>query len=127
MGIAAAIPAAGLVAEWLCSGLQIRQCRFDSGPGLHRGRRGSPRGPMRELDQRLMSRAATAVRRAMPSHRWAEFADAIAADRTLGEGILRKPPSEINRTMFANLDSFRRDGVATVPFGLGPKNIAAIR
>src|SRR5476649_1657417 len=35
MGIAAAVPAAGLVAEWLCSGLQIRQCRFDSGPGLH--------------------------------------------------------------------------------------------
>src|SRR5471030_1383801 len=34
-GIAAAVPAAGLVAEWLCSGLQIRQCRFDSGPGLH--------------------------------------------------------------------------------------------
>src|SRR5215216_1038793 len=26
----------GLVAEWLCSGLQIRVCRFDSGPGLHR-------------------------------------------------------------------------------------------
>ena len=25
---------AGLVAEWLCSGLQIRVCRFDSGPGL---------------------------------------------------------------------------------------------
>jgi hypothetical protein len=25
----------GLVAEWLCSGLQIRVCRFDSGPGLH--------------------------------------------------------------------------------------------
>src|SRR6185437_8026950 len=30
-----AVPRAGLVAEWLCSGLQIRLCRFDSGPGLH--------------------------------------------------------------------------------------------
>ncbi|SBV36478.1 hypothetical protein STPYR_11408 [uncultured Stenotrophomonas sp.] len=25
----------GLVAEWLCSGLQIRVRRFDSDPGLH--------------------------------------------------------------------------------------------
>ena len=24
----------GAVAEWLCSGLQIRLCRFDSGPCL---------------------------------------------------------------------------------------------
>lgn len=24
----------GAVAEWLCSGLQIRECRFDSGPCL---------------------------------------------------------------------------------------------
>jgi hypothetical protein len=29
--------------------------------------------------------------------------------------------------MFASLDAFKRDGVATVPFGLGPKNIATIR
>ena len=82
---------------------------------------------MRELDQRLMARAATAVRRAVPSHRWGEFANAITADRTQGESILRKPPSEINRTMFGSLDAFKRDGVATVPFSLGPKNIAAIR
>ena len=25
----------GLVAEWLCRGLQILLCRFDSDPGLH--------------------------------------------------------------------------------------------
>ena len=30
------IPCGGPVAEWLCSGLQNRVHRFNSGPGLHR-------------------------------------------------------------------------------------------
>jgi hypothetical protein len=32
------IPCGGPVAEWLCSGLQNRVHRFNSGPGLHRMR-----------------------------------------------------------------------------------------
>ena len=59
-------------AEWLCSGLQIRVCRFDSGPGLHkpcdpdgrpqralRGRGGSVKTP------RLRDRPTAAARRFM--------------------------------------------------------------
>src|SRR5690606_22983169 len=34
-GFPLAVPVTGLVAEWLCSGLQIRVRRFNSDPGLH--------------------------------------------------------------------------------------------
>ena len=35
LAVSARIQSTGLVAEWLCSGLQIRVRRFNSDPGLH--------------------------------------------------------------------------------------------
>jgi len=46
---------------------------------------------MRELDQRLLSRTLSIVRRSMPSCNWDQYAEAIAADRYALEQHLRKP------------------------------------
>jgi hypothetical protein len=81
---------------------------------------------MREVDQRLGAQAMAAVRKSMPSHRWPEFAKIIAEDRSRSEVKLRKPSSEIDRTLFENLEAFEKDGVAAISARLMPENIAAI-
>jgi hypothetical protein len=82
---------------------------------------------VRELDQHFLVRAYTAARRSIPSCDWDAFAAAIALDRSRFEGGFRKPEPEIDRTLFAQLDGFRRLGVARFPFALGGDAAAAMR
>src|SRR5471032_371885 len=52
-------------------------------------------------------RALAAVRRSMPRHAWDAFADVIAKDRFRQEGHLRKPHTEVDRTLLHLLVTLR--------------------
>jgi hypothetical protein len=82
---------------------------------------------LKELDQHLLRNSIVAVRRAMPLDQWHSFADAIAADRRPRELMLRKPESDVDRTLFGRLNDFITNGFIEIPFGLHPDMAAAAR
>jgi hypothetical protein len=82
---------------------------------------------MRELDQRLMRRAALAMRKGTPSCYWPALADMIVADRAQREGHLNKPANEINRDLAAGLGKFLSEGVVVHPFKLEAEKVEEIR
>jgi hypothetical protein len=82
---------------------------------------------MREVDQRLLSRALAAVRRSMPPSAWDRYADAIVADRRRDEGYLDKPEPEIDRSLCGELEAFRTRGLLQLPEGLDPDVVARLR
>ena len=82
---------------------------------------------MREVDQQLLSRALAVVRTRMPSSSWADFADAIAADRRRREAHLRKPEQDLDRSLLGAIDAFRSNAVVLIPRGLESERVAAVK
>lgn len=82
---------------------------------------------MRELDQRLLSRALAIVRRTVPPSAWDRYAEAIVADRRCDEGHLDKPAQDIDRSLLGELDAFRTRSLLHVPTGLPPHVAAELR
>src|SRR5918994_1677882 len=82
---------------------------------------------MREVDQQLLSRALAVVRTRMPSSTWADYADAIAAERGRREAHLRKPARDLDRSLLGEIDAFRSDALLQIPRGVQPERVAAVR
>lgn len=82
---------------------------------------------MREIDQRLLSRAMTAIRMGTPSCTWSAFADVIAAERASREAHLNKPAGEVDHTLAPGLEKLRTDGVVVHPLKMAKEKVAAIR
>jgi hypothetical protein len=82
---------------------------------------------MREVDQHLLSRALAIVRRKLPSSAWADFADAIAVDRSRHEAHLRKPEQTIDRSLLGEIDTFRSRALLKVPCGLDQESVTVLR
>jgi len=72
-------------------------------------------------------RALAAVRRSMPRHAWDAFADVIAKDRFRQEGHLRKPHTEVDRTLLHLLVTLRTEGIVELPFVMPETTVRAIR
>lgn len=82
---------------------------------------------MREVDQQLLRRALTVVRRGLPVSAWDLHAASIALDRSSHEEHLRKADDEVDRTLFGDFERFRGAAHLTLPFRLEPHAVAAIR
>jgi hypothetical protein len=82
---------------------------------------------MREIDQKLMSRAAAVIRKGMPSCDWSAFADLIVKDRSNRERHLNKTATEMNRDLAGGLERFQADGVVVHPLKLEPEKVAEVR
>jgi hypothetical protein len=82
---------------------------------------------MHDMDRISLRRMSDIVRRHMPSCNWDMFAEKIVADRSARDAPLRKPEAEIDRTLFTELDGFRRSGVLRLPLSVAPAQMAVLR
>lgn len=82
---------------------------------------------MREIDQALLRRALTVVRRNLPASEWDLHAASIALDRSSHETHLRKEERDVDRTLFGELERFQSAGLLRLPFALPPDVVAALR
>lgn len=82
---------------------------------------------MRELDQRLLRRAHTAIRKGTPSCDWTAFADLIVADRALRERHLNKPAPLVNHQLAGYLPKLQTDAFALFPLKLEAFKVEDVR
>ena len=76
---------------------------------------------------KLQLRAIQALRRHLPAHLWHQMGNLIADDRAKQEAHLRKPDSEIDKTLFGKLDAFNASGFMQLPLSLEPDLVDSIR
>lgn len=82
---------------------------------------------MREIDQKLMSRAAAAIRKGVPSCDWSALADLITADRANRERHLNKPAGQMNQDLVPGLEKLHADGVVVHPLKLELEKVTEVR